>query len=257
MLLILVAIVAFAAAIMTFFSGFGLGTMLAPFFCLFFSVQEAIALTAIVHFTNNLFKFSLLRKHIAYNIALPFSLTAVLMSFVGAELLNYISFQKYQYTYDLLGITAAITPVKIVVALLMIVFVVVELIPDWSFKVSGRISYLIGGMFSGFFGGLSGNQGALRSMFLLKAGLSKESYIATGVLIACLVDISRLSVYTQNWSSLNLNAQVNLMTVAVVAALSGSLLGKKYIQKVTMKSMQTLIIVFLSCIAILLGAGIL
>jgi uncharacterized membrane protein YfcA len=179
------------------------------------------------------------------------------MSFAGAELLNYISFQKYEYTYGLLGITATITPVKIVVALLMIVFVVVELIPEWSFKVSGRISYLIGGMFSGFFGGLSGNQGALRSMFLLKAGLSKESYIATGVLIACLVDISRLAVYTQNWTALNLDAQLSLMIVAVISALGGSLLGKKYIQKITMKSMQRLIVVFLSCIALLLGSGIL
>ena len=257
MLLVLVALVAFVAAIMTFFSGFGLGTILTPFFCLFFSVQEAIALTAIVHFSNNLFKFSLLRKYIAYNIALPFALSAVIMSFVGAALLNFISFQDYQYSYDFLGMPAVITPVKVVVALLMIVFVIVELIPEWNFNVKGRISYLIGGMFSGFFGGLSGNQGALRSMFLLKAGLSKESYIATGVLIACLVDISRLSVYTQNWSALNLNAQINLMTVAVVAALSGSLLGKKYIQKITIKSMQTLIIVFLSCIAVLLGAGIL
>ena len=257
MLLVLVALVAFVAAIMTFFSGFGLGTILTPFFCLFFSVQEAIALTAIVHFSNNLFKFSLLRKYIAYNIALPFALTAVLMSFAGAELLDFLSFHDYKYSYDFLGMQAVITPVKVVIALLMVGFVIVELIPEWNFNVKGRISYLIGGMFSGFFGGLSGNQGALRSMFLLKAGLSKESYIATGVLIACLVDISRLSVYTQNWSALNLNAQINLMIVAVVAALSGSLLGKKYIQKITIKSMQTLIIVFLSCIAALLGAGIL
>ena len=179
------------------------------------------------------------------------------MSFAGAELLDFLSFQDYKYSYDFLGMQAVITPVKVVVALLMVVFVIVELIPEWNFNVKGRISYLIGGMFSGFFGGLSGNQGALRSMFLLKAGLSKESYIATGVLIACLVDISRFSVYAQNWSPLNLNAQINLMTVAVVAALSGSLLGKKYIQKITIKSMQTLIIVFLSCIAVLLGAGIL
>ena len=103
MLLILVAIVAFAAAIMTFFSGFGLGTMLTPFFCLFFSVQEAIALTAIVHFTNNLFKFSLLRKQIAYNIALPFSLTAVLMSFAGAEFAFALSFISHMTTINYYG----------------------------------------------------------------------------------------------------------------------------------------------------------
>jgi uncharacterized membrane protein YfcA len=116
---------------------------------------------------------------------------------------------------------------------------------------------MIGGLFSGFFGGLSGNQGALRSMFLIKAGLTKESYIATGVLIACLVDVSRLSSYIQNWSALNLNDQLNLMIVAILAALSGSLIGKQYIQKVTMKSMQLLVVVLLSCIALLLGLGVL
>jgi uncharacterized membrane protein YfcA len=123
--------------------------------------------------------------------------------------------------------------------------------------VTGKISYMIGGLFSGFFGGLSGNQGALRSMFLIKAGLTKESYIATGVLIACLVDVSRLSIYIQNWSELNLNDQLNLMIVAILAALSGSLIGKQYIQKVTMKSMQLLVVVLLSCIALLLGLGVL
>jgi len=257
MLLILVALVAFAAAIMTFFSGFGLGTILTPFLCLFFTVQEAIALTAIIHFSNNLFKFSLLKKFIAYNVALPFAFTAVLMSFAGAKLLDYISIQQYTYAYSFFGFEAIVTPVKLLVSLLMIVFVIIELIPQWSFKVTGKISYMIGGLFSGFFGGLSGNQGALRSMFLIKAGLTKESYIATGVLIACLVDVSRLSIYIQNWSELNLNDQLNLMIVAILAALSGSLIGKQYIQKVTMKSMQLLVVVLLSCIALLLGVGVL
>jgi uncharacterized membrane protein YfcA len=199
----------------------------------------------------------LLRKDIAYNVALPFALTAVIMSLVGAKLLDYISIQQYYYAYSVLGIEATLTPVKLLVSFLMIVFVLIELVPQWTFKVTGKISYMIGGVFSGFFGGLSGNQGALRSMFLMKAGLSKESYIATGVLIACLVDVSRLSVYIQNWSDLNLSSQLNLMLVAVLAALSGSLIGKKYIQKVTLKSIQTLIVVFLSCIALLLGIGIL
>ena len=257
MLLILVALVAFAAAIMTFFSGFGLGTILTPFFCLFFTVQESIALTAIVHFSNNLFKFSLLKKIIDYKVALPFAFTAVLMSFAGAKLLDYIYIQQYSYTYSILGIEASVTPVKLLVSLLMIVFVIIELIPQWSFKVKGKISYMIGGLFSGFFGGLSGNQGALRSMFLINAGLTKESYIATGVLIACLVDVSRLSIYIQNWSALNLNVQLNLMIVAILAALSGSLIGKQYIQKVTMKSVQLLVVILLSCIALLLGLGVL
>jgi hypothetical protein len=36
----------------------------------------------------------------------------------------------------------------------------------------------LGGVVSGFFGGLSGNQGAFRSAFLLGAGLGKDAFIA-------------------------------------------------------------------------------
>lgn len=53
----------------------------------------------------------------------------------------------------------------------------------------------IGGVLSGFFGGLSGQQGAFRSAFLLHAGLDPQRFIATNAAIATLVDITRLVVY--------------------------------------------------------------
>lgn len=42
--------------------------------------------------------------------------------------------------------------------------------------------------------GLYGNQGALRSAFLLRGGLSKESLIATVIVIACIADYTRITV---------------------------------------------------------------
>ncbi|HNB58476.1 MAG TPA: sulfite exporter TauE/SafE family protein, partial [bacterium] len=47
---LLIAIAAFTASALTFFSGFGLGTILMPVFALFFPVHTAVALTAVVHF---------------------------------------------------------------------------------------------------------------------------------------------------------------------------------------------------------------
>ena len=46
---ILIAIVALFSSILTFFSGFGLGTLLLPVFALFFSIEIAIGLTGVVH----------------------------------------------------------------------------------------------------------------------------------------------------------------------------------------------------------------
>jgi phosphomannomutase len=82
--------------------------------------------------------------------------------------------------------------VKLVVACLMILFALVELLPRFTEISVGKKYLPLGGLLSGFFGGLSGHQGALRSVFLLKAGLSKETFIATGVVISLLVDIPRI-----------------------------------------------------------------
>ena len=57
--LALVAMVAFGASTLTFFSGFGLGTVLLPAFALFLPTPAAVAATAIVHFLNNALKLGL------------------------------------------------------------------------------------------------------------------------------------------------------------------------------------------------------
>jgi uncharacterized membrane protein YfcA len=54
--IIIVATAAFLAAGLTLFSGFGLGTLLMPVIAMFVPADVAISVTAMVHFTNNLFK---------------------------------------------------------------------------------------------------------------------------------------------------------------------------------------------------------
>jgi len=58
----ILCLVALLGSGLTLFSGFGLGTLLVPVFAIFFPIEIAIALTAIVHFLNNLFKLALLAK---------------------------------------------------------------------------------------------------------------------------------------------------------------------------------------------------
>jgi hypothetical protein len=54
-----IAVVSAAMAGLTLFSGFGLGTVLMPVFALFFPIDVAIGMTAIVHLSNNILKFVL------------------------------------------------------------------------------------------------------------------------------------------------------------------------------------------------------
>jgi uncharacterized membrane protein YfcA len=113
----------------------------------------------------------------------------------------------------------------------------------------------LGGLLSGFFGGLAGMQGALRSAFLIRAGLTKETFIATGVVIACLIDVSRLGVYAT--SVVNTRAALNLplLGTAILAAFLGAWLGNRYLKKVTMRGIQRMVAILLVLVAtgLLLG----
>ena len=60
---LLICITAFLAAGLTLFSGFGLGTLLMPVLACFFPLEEAIAITAIAHFLNNILKLMLLGRY--------------------------------------------------------------------------------------------------------------------------------------------------------------------------------------------------
>jgi uncharacterized membrane protein YfcA len=114
----------------------------------------------------------------------------------------------------------------------------------------------LGGLLSGFFGGLSGNQGALRSAFLIRAGLTKETFIATGVAIACLVDVTRLSIYSESILKHIDQSQVALLTVAVVSAFVGVYAGNKLVKKMTIKALQSIVAIMLLVFSVLLGGGI-
>ena len=195
---IIIIITAFLASGLTFFSGFGLGTILLPVFAIFFPVEIAVALTAIVHFLNNVFKFFLVGKSIDKSILWRFGIPAIISAFVGAFVLNYLSDLKPFHEYQLLGKTFQMTFIKIIIAALLIFFALFDLIPKLKNLKFNKKYLPIGGFISGFFGGLSGHQGALRSAFLIRSGLSKESFIATGIAIACLIDVTRLSVYAEN-----------------------------------------------------------
>ena len=193
--IIIISIVAFLTAILTFFSGFGLGTLLTPVFMLFFPIDIAIGLCGIVHFANNLFKFFLVGKHANKEVLLKFGVPAIIAAFVGSWLLLQISDLAPVFSYSLFGKQLNVFPVKFIIASLLVIFALLDLIPFLSKMEFGKDKLPLGGVLSGFFGGLSGHQGALRSAFLIKAGLSKESFIATGIVVSMFIDFTRLSVY--------------------------------------------------------------
>ena len=129
------------------------------------------------------------------------------------------------------------------------------MIPFFNKFEFGKEKLPLGGILSGFFGGLSGNQGALRSAFLIKAGLSKEAFIGTAVVISCFVDLTRISVYATKFVKEDLSNNIILIIIATLSAITGAIIGNKLIKKVTLKFIQTLVAIMLLIIALAVGAG--
>jgi len=252
----IISLVAFLAAILTFFSGFGLGTILTPVFAIFFPIDLAIALTGVVHFFNGLFKLTLVGKYANRSVLLRFGIPAVVAAFAGAWLLLQLSdVQQPLYTYEWLGKTFEITWVKLIIAVLLIFFAVIELLPFFERLQIAKKHLPIGGVLSGFFGGLSGHQGALRSAFLIRAGMTKESFIGTATTIAVFIDFTRLGVYSTRFLNASLQNQLWLILSATLAAIAGAYIGNILLKKITLKFIERLVAILLIIISVALGAG--
>ena len=256
MTLLVICAVAAAASALTFFSGFGLGTLLLPVFAMFYPIEQAVASTAIVHFLNGLFKLGLVGRHANRSVVLRFGVPAIAGAWAGAWLLERLAGSPPFARYDALGIDGEITAAKFIVGALLLVFTLVEILPATGTKVVAPGVLAIGGLLSGFFGGLAGLQGALRSAFLIRAGLSKEVFVASGVVIACLIDVSRLAVYATSMSGPP-SLGYGVLTAAVAAAFGGSWLGNRYLKKATLQGVQRLVAGMLVVFAIGLMAGVL
>ena len=254
--IIILCAAALLTSLLTFFSGFGLGTILMPVFALFFPIDLAIALTGVVHFLNNLFKLSLVGLKADIEVVLRFGIPAFVTALIGAYLLLQITNLPSLYTYTLWDSEHAVTPVKLIIAILLIFFALTEVIPYFKKLQFDKNKLIIGGLLSGFFGGLSGNQGALRSAFLIKSGLSKEAFIATGIVVACIVDFSRLGVYMTRFSRSGLQENLALVVAATVSAFIGAYAGNSLLKKVTMDMVQWMVTIMLILLSIALGLGI-
>jgi len=244
---------------LTLFSGFGLGTLLMPAFALFFAMPLAVGMTAIVHFANNLFKVVLMGRHADRQTVLYFGLPAIAAAFVGAHLQAWLAGNGPLLRYNFGGEAHTVMPINLVIAALMIGFALLEILPLLNRVTIQRRHLPIGGLLSGLCGGLSGHQGALRSAFLVKCGLKKEAFVGSGVLISCLVDAMRISVYANTLlTAQNISPLENrwtLLAAACLAAFLGAFLGKRMLRKITIRAIQWIVAALLIIFAAGLGSG--
>ncbi len=92
-------------------------------------------------------------------------------------------------------------------------------------------------------------------------GITPEAFVGTNAAIGFMIDAARIATYAFLFFAAGAvnpvdSEQWPLILAAIVFAFAGVLVGKRYLHKVTMKSVQTLTGVLLTGIALLLGLGI-
>jgi uncharacterized membrane protein YfcA len=263
---IIVAITVIFGAGLTFFSGFGLGTLMLPVFSLYFDVTVAVGATAIVHMANNIFKFALVSKYIHYQTLLRFGIPAVVFAALGGLLLGIISDVPVVYTYSFFGHQHEVTYIKMVIGLLMIFFAWFDLDPRFNNLMISEKHLPFGGILSGFFGGVSGHQGAFRATFLTKANITKEQFIGTSNAVSLGVDTARLIMYlfvastisnSSNKFTVALTDGKMLLLIGIICAFLGTFIGKRLVAKTTIVGIQRTVGVLLFLIGSLMATGIL
>ena len=146
-----------------------------------------------------------------------------------------------------------------VIGVLIIGFALFDLLPRFEDLAFERKYLPLGGLLSGFFGGLSGHQGAFRSAFLIKSGLDKQAFIGTGTVAAVIVDFARLLVYGAAFYGSRfeiLSGQVGgLVMAASAAAFLGAFIGVRLVTKVTLRGIQILVGVMLVAVGLLMASG--
>ncbi len=254
--ILVISLLALFISILTFFSGFGLGTLLTPILLIFFPTEFAITATGIVHLVNNIFKWLLIRKNINWSTVINFGIPAIFAAFIGAYLLFFFKDLNLNYNYSLFDHIIEQDFLKFLISIFLLIFASIELIPQTKNLEFKKKWLPLGGFLSGFFGGLTGIQGALRSAFLIKTNLSKKSFIATAVTISALVDFTRIGVYFSNIDLIKISDQNYLLIFCCMGAILGSLIGNFLLKKITIDFIQKLVNICLVILALSLAFGI-
>lgn len=225
-------ILAFIAEIIGTIAGFGSSTIFLPLALFFVDFKTALILVAFFHIFGNLGRITFFRHGLDKKLILIFGVPSVILTVVGALLVNYTP-------QDIL---------KLVLGIFLLVFSIFSILkPDFKFKSSNK-NAVIGGGLSGFLAGLIGTGGALRGAFLTAFNLKKEVYIATAAAIALAVDITRIPIY---FGSGFLQQQFYWhLPLLFLIAIAGSYIGKKIVDKIPQYSFRKFVLTVIAIISL-------
>ena len=214
LIIFIITLCAFIAAALTVPAGFGLSTMLTPLVLFIVSPHEAVAIVAIIHGVHNGWKLIVLKEHVDFEAFKRYGIWLVIGAVGGALL-------QSQVPQD---------PLLLIIGIFLVILPILTISEGWTGYRIPEANDRIGGFGSGFMGGLSGHQGALRAMFLKRRLSDKMSYAATASVLALCVDLTRIPVYII-FNETEIIQNFSLLLPLTISALLGVQVGKSFLER--------------------------
>jgi len=235
----LIAFVTLLANTIGILSGFATGTLLMPVLLFFLPFESALLLSTIIVVFHNVWKVIFFYKNINWRMVVYFGLPGMLSTFIGA------TFVSELINNDWAAVLQALLGVFLVgYVLFLFIFPTFKIIPDKKMS-------LFGGGLQGFFAGIFGIKGPLRTVFLIAYDLPKKEYLGTIGAISIFVDSTRLITYF--WQGLQLdNWLLKGLLVWIPASFIGAKIAVHYVYLIPQKHFRGVVAMFLLIVGLFL-----
>jgi uncharacterized membrane protein YfcA len=228
-----VLLVAAAAGSVASVAGFGIGSLLTPLLALRVGTKTAVAAVSIPHLVGTSIRFWFLRRQVDRAVLRRFGVTSAAGGLTGALLHAWASSRALAMVFGALLVFAGGSQIS-------------GYAQRWRFH--GGVAWLAGAA-SGFFGGLVGNQGGIRSAALLGFDLNRDQFVATATAIALMVDAARMPVYVVAERD-QVAAIWPVVLAATVGVVAGTVGGGRLLARVPERRFRQIVGILLLCLGV-------
>ncbi len=209
-------------------SGFGTSTIMVPVLLLFLPLPQTLLLVGIIHWFGDIWKLLLFREGIRWKLILTFGIPGIIAAYIGARMIFSVS-------------NALLSQILGVFLIVYVIFLFFR--PSFKLPQS-HLTAMVGGALSGFFAGIFGMGGAIRSVFLTAFDLPKAVYIATAGAIAFTIDSARLTTYIASGVRLD-DVLLWGILLFIPASFLGAYLAKLIVDKIPQEQFRLVVAAFL------------
>ncbi len=231
--MILIAGISFIANIIGTVSGFGVGTIMTPLLVLIMPYGQMILFVCIVHWFHDLFKIFFFKSGIDWKLFIYFGIPTIVAASIGAL---FVSETQSSVLTSLLG-------------LFLIGSVGMMYIVDQFSIPNNWITGFIGGAISGFFAGMFGIRGAVRSVFMAAFDLKKATFLGTTGVISLLLDTTRFITYYFHGITMKSSLWLALI-ICVPISFIGSMIGVWIVNRIPEERFRGVVAFFLLVVGI-------